>query len=45
MKVEMWDIEKVKPYDKNPRRSEQAVHEQAASSAGKGRPGLAGGRR
>jgi ParB-like chromosome segregation protein Spo0J len=25
MKIEQWDIEKVKPYDKNPRRNDKAV--------------------
>ena len=31
MKIEMWDIEKVKPYDKNPRRNDKAVEAVAKS--------------
>jgi ParB-like chromosome segregation protein Spo0J len=31
MKVEQWDIEKVKPYDKNPRRNDKAVEAVAKS--------------
>ncbi len=31
MKIEMWDIEKVKPYDKNPRRNDKAVDAVAKS--------------
>lgn len=31
MKVENWDIEKVKPYDKNPRKNDDAVEATANS--------------
>ena len=31
MKIEMWDIEKVKPYDRNPRRNDKAVDAVAKS--------------
>lgn len=31
MKVELWKIERVKPYDKNPRRNDAAVDRVAAS--------------
>src|ERR1035437_176909 len=31
MKIEQWDIEKVKPYDKNPRRNDKAVEAVAKS--------------
>ena len=31
MKIEYWDIEKVKPYDKNPRRNDKAVEAVAKS--------------
>jgi ParB-like chromosome segregation protein Spo0J len=31
MKIEQWDIEKVKPYDRNPRRNDKAVEAVAKS--------------
>ena len=31
MNIEMWDIERVKPYDKNPRKNEKAVEAVARS--------------
>ena len=31
MKIEQWDIERVKPYDKNPRRNDKAVEAVAKS--------------
>ena len=31
MKIEQWDIDCIKPYEKNPRRNDKAVHAVANS--------------